>query len=68
MLHQLQRLAVSKAQDTLARRAFSSGKLRRGIYAGSFDPPTAGHLDIISRGTNLCDRLYVGIAVNSAKK
>ena len=45
-----------------------SGKLRKGIYAGSFDPPSSGHMDIIARGQNLCDKLYVGIAINSNKK
>ena len=49
----------------LALRPFS---LRSGIYAGSFDPPSSGHLDIIRRGTSLCDKLYVGIAVNTAKR
>ena len=42
--------------------------MRTGIYAGSFDPPSSGHLDIIKRGTKLCDKLYVGIAINSSKK
>ena len=53
----------------ISRAAFSStNKPRKGIYAGSFDPPSNGHLDIIERGAKLCDKLYVGIAVNSAKK
>mmetsp|Transcript_15659 Transcript_15659/g.21223 ORF Transcript_15659/g.21223 Transcript_15659/m.21223 type:complete len:99 (-) Transcript_15659:320-616(-) len=46
----------------------TGGKIRTAIYAGSFDPPSSGHLDIIRRGLRLCDKLYVGIAVNSAKK
>jgi len=51
-------------------RSFSekTPRIRKGIYAGSFDPPSSGHLDIIQRGTKLCDKLYVGIAINSAKK
>ena len=44
------------------------GKSHTAIYAGSFDPPSAGHLDIIQRGVTLCDKLYIGIAINSAKK
>ncbi|RED51063.1 pantetheine-phosphate adenylyltransferase [Aestuariispira insulae] len=42
--------------------------LRVGIYPGTFDPITNGHLDIISRATNhLCDRLIVSVAVNAGK-
>ena len=43
-------------------------RLKTGLYAGTFDPPTSGHLDIINRGTSLCDKLYVGIATNTKKK
>ena len=32
-------------------------KYKIGLYAGSFDPPTLGHLDIIERATTLCDKL-----------
>ena len=42
--------------------------MRIGIYPGSFDPLTYGHLDIIERATKICDKLIVGILVNSAKK
>lgn len=48
-------------------RMFSQS-YRKALYAGSFDPPTSGHLDIIKRGLQLCDKLYVGIAINQAKK
>lgn len=41
--------------------------MRIGIYPGSFDPLTYGHLDIIERATKICDKLIVGILVNSAK-
>lgn len=40
---------------------------RIGIYPGSFDPPTHGHLDIIERSAHLVDRLIVGIGVNNEK-
>jgi pantetheine-phosphate adenylyltransferase len=38
------------------------------VYAGSFDPPTNGHLDIIKRAARTFDTLFVGIGVNPAKK
>ena len=41
---------------------------RTAIYAGTFDPPTSGHLDIVKRGLTLCDKLYIGIATNTSKK
>jgi pantetheine-phosphate adenylyltransferase len=37
------------------------------IYPGSFDPITSGHLDVIARGSRLCDRLIVSILSNEAK-
>ncbi|MDW7645805.1 MAG: pantetheine-phosphate adenylyltransferase [Desulfuromonadales bacterium] len=37
------------------------------IYPGSFDPITNGHLDIISRGLQVFDRLIVAVARNSEK-
>lgn len=40
---------------------------RIGIYPGTFDPPTNGHLDIISRAAGIVDRLIVGVAVNAGK-
>ena len=41
--------------------------MRVAVYPGSFDPPTNGHLDIIRRASELCDRLIVGLGANSAK-
>ena len=38
------------------------------ICAGSFDPPTDGHLNIIDRGLTVFDRIIVAIAVNTSKK
>lgn len=39
----------------------------RGIYAGSFDPVTFGHLDIIVRASQVVDELVVGVLNNRAK-
>jgi len=38
------------------------------VYAGSFDPPTHGHLDLIYRASRTFDRIIVGVGVNSSKK
>jgi pantetheine-phosphate adenylyltransferase len=38
------------------------------LYAGSFDPPTLGHLDVIGRARRLFDRIVVGIGENPDKK
>ena len=37
------------------------------VYPGSFDPLTNGHVDIISRGTRIFDRIIVAILVNAEK-
>lgn len=42
-------------------------KVNKGLYAGSFDPLTKGHMDIIERAAGLVDVLYVGIFVNPNK-
>jgi len=40
---------------------------RIGLYPGTFDPITNGHLDIIGRAVKLVDKLIVGVAVNRDK-
>ncbi|MGP1569943.1 MAG: pantetheine-phosphate adenylyltransferase [Eubacteriales bacterium] len=40
----------------------------KALYAGSFDPLTNGHLDIITRASKLCDKLVVGVIANPQKK
>ena len=40
---------------------------RIGLYPGTFDPITNGHLDIIGRAVKLVDKLVVGIAINRGK-
>ena len=41
--------------------------MRTGLYPGTFDPVTEGHLDIIRRSTALVDKLVIGVAVNRDK-
>jgi pantetheine-phosphate adenylyltransferase len=38
-----------------------------GIYPGTFDPVTNGHMDIIARAARILDRLVIGVNVNAAK-
>lgn len=42
--------------------------MRIGIYPGTFDPITFGHLDIIRRALHVVDKLVIGVAHDSAKE
>ena len=42
-------------------------KKRIGLYPGTFDPVTLGHLDIIKRAVKLVDKLVIGVATNASK-
>ena len=41
--------------------------MRIGLYPGTFDPMTLGHLSIVRRAVKLVDRLIIGLAVNPSK-
>jgi len=41
--------------------------IRIGVYPGTFDPVTLGHMDIIRRGAKLVDRLVIGVTTNPSK-
>jgi len=41
--------------------------MRIGLYPGTFDPVTLGHLDIIQRACSLVDKLVIGVAINRDK-
>ena len=43
-------------------------RMRTGVYPGTFDPITLGHLDIIRRGAHLVDKLVVGVTTNPSKE
>ena len=43
-------------------------KEKIGVYPGTFDPITLGHLDIIRRGAHLVDRLVIGVTTNPSKE
>ena len=42
-------------------------EVRVGVYPGTFDPTTLGHVDIVKRALRVVDRLIVGVAVNAGK-
>lgn len=46
----------------------AAGRHRIGLYPGTFDPITNGHVDIIQRAAKLVDRLVIGVAVNKDKR
>lgn len=41
--------------------------MRVGLYPGTFDPVTLGHIDIVTRACTLVDRLVIGVAINRDK-
>lgn len=57
-------MAATAAQK---RRKMANNSPRIGLYPGSFDPPTNGHLDIIRRATRVVNKLIVGVAINPSK-
>ncbi|HVZ69046.1 MAG TPA: pantetheine-phosphate adenylyltransferase [Rhizomicrobium sp.] len=49
------------------KRGVGIHKPRIGLYPGTFDPVTLGHLDIIKRAVKLVDHLVIGVATNASK-
>jgi pantetheine-phosphate adenylyltransferase len=41
---------------------------RIGVYPGTFDPITLGHIDIVRRGVHLVDKLVIGVTTNPSKE
>lgn len=58
---------VRRASVDLTERR-SPVERRVGLYPGTFDPVTLGHLDIIRRSLRLVDDLVIGVAINRDKK
>ena len=56
---------MPEQQEAKSRRgATEAAKHRRiGLYPGTFDPVTNGHLDVIARAARLLDKLVVGVAI-----
>ncbi len=66
-----QAMAVQDDQDSgrrLGERQHNrAGLYRIGLYPGTFDPLTNGHLDIIERAAKMVDKLVIGVAINAEK-
>jgi pantetheine-phosphate adenylyltransferase len=45
-----------------------AARIRIGVYPGTFDPMTLGHIDIVRRGVHLVDRLVIGVTTNPSKE
>jgi pantetheine-phosphate adenylyltransferase len=58
---------MHSAQAKIFRRLTSSDTKKVGLFAGTFDPPTLGHLHVIQKASNLCQKLIVCIAKNPTK-
>jgi pantetheine-phosphate adenylyltransferase len=54
-------------EDKIMRKEPGKAAPRVAVYAGSFDPPTMGHMYMIERGAALFDRLIVAVGVNPHK-
>jgi len=50
-----------------AKCGYNPPMKRTALYPGTFDPLTNGHLDIIRRACKLCDKLVIGVAMNTGK-
>jgi pantetheine-phosphate adenylyltransferase len=57
-----------KTSQRAGKSAAQNTRQSLGFFAGSFDPPTLGHQDIMERAAKLFDRLVVGIGQNSKKQ
>ncbi len=51
----------------MADKDGEAGKWRAGLYPGTFDPVTLGHLDIVKRAVKLVDRLVIGLGTGTGK-
>ena len=61
------RLAYSPLLARLSSMSSKAPQGRTGLYPGTFDPITLGHVDIIQRAARVVDRLVIGVARNPGK-
>lgn len=63
-----QYILMEKSLNAAKVARLTGGFMRIGIYPGTFDPITFGHLDIIRRAVRVVDELIIGVALDSAKE
>ena len=59
-------LALLVANETMSVPPVDEKPLRRAVYAGSFDPITNGHLDVVRRALNVFDQVIVAVAAGTS--
>jgi pantetheine-phosphate adenylyltransferase len=59
---------IDRAADQPGGTEGAPSGVRVAVYAGSFDPVTNGHVDIVRRALAVADRVVVAVAVNSTKQ
>jgi pantetheine-phosphate adenylyltransferase len=59
-------LALFEVQEAMAKKKEAAGQMRRAVYAGSFDPITYGHIDVIRRAVNVFDEVVVAVAMKTS--
>src|SRR5262249_53154941 len=59
-------VALFEADESMAERRQATNQIRRAVYAGSFDPLTNGHLDIIRRALPVFDEVIVAVATTTS--
>lgn len=47
---------------------YTNNTMRTAVFAGSFDPVTKGHVDLVERALPLFDKIIIGMGINSVKK
>src|SRR5687767_2315235 len=60
-------LSPTKTRPTTSPRKPTRMTEFVGLYPGTFDPVTNGHLDVITRAARICSRLVIGVAINTGK-
>src|SRR5690606_17435877 len=60
-------IRLSGTDNKIPQGGVGSMTTRTGVYPGTFDPITLGHMDIIRRGAKLVDRLVIGVTTNPSK-
>jgi pantetheine-phosphate adenylyltransferase len=60
-------MAKKPKPPSTEKDSYITGRYRTGVYPGTFDPVTNGHLDIIGRAMKMVDKLIVAVAANAGK-